>query len=118
MQPLSDWPLVKACLEADQILVATGRQGNTGNLNLESAGIDTEGRGYIPVDETMRTNTSNIFAAGDVTTVPYKQIVISMGEGSKASLAAFEYLMTQGDRLETLYEQTQGNDAQQDAAVA
>jgi mercuric reductase len=53
-------------LEADQILVATGRQGNTGNLNLESAGIDTEGRGYIPVDETMRTNTPNIFAAGDV----------------------------------------------------
>ena len=32
--------------------------------------------------------------AGDVTTVPYKQIVISMGEGAKASLAAFEYLLS------------------------
>lgn len=53
-------------LEADQILVATGRQGNTENLNLKSNGIDTKGRNYIPVDETMRTKTSNIFAAGDV----------------------------------------------------
>jgi mercuric reductase len=53
-------------LEADQILVATGRQGNTENLNLKSTGIDTKGRNYIPVDETMRTKTSNIFAAGDV----------------------------------------------------
>ena len=53
-------------LKADQILVATGRQGNTEYLNLESAGIDTEGRGYIPVDETMRPKVSNIFAAGDV----------------------------------------------------
>jgi len=35
--------------------------------------------------------------------VPYKQIIISMGEGSKASLASFEYLMTEGDRLEELF---------------
>ena len=53
-------------LEADQILVATGRQGNTENLNLKSTGIDTKGRNYIPVDETMRTKVSNIFAAGDI----------------------------------------------------
>ncbi|WP_020404883.1 dihydrolipoyl dehydrogenase family protein, partial [Gracilimonas tropica] len=53
-------------LEADQILVATGRQGNTEHLNLDSVGIKTKIRGYIPVDETMRTKMSNIFAAGDV----------------------------------------------------
>ena len=40
------------------------------------------------------TSEPGIFAAGDVTTVPYKQIVISMGEGAKASLAAFEYLLS------------------------
>jgi alkyl hydroperoxide reductase subunit F len=34
-----------------------------------------------------------VFAAGDVATVPYKQIVIAMGEGSKAALAAFDYLI-------------------------
>ncbi|MEQ9210440.1 MAG: hypothetical protein RLN96_11460, partial [Pseudomonadales bacterium] len=36
---------------------------------------------------------------GDVTTVPYKQIVIAMGEGSKASLSAFEYLLTLSDEV-------------------
>jgi alkyl hydroperoxide reductase subunit F len=34
-----------------------------------------------------------VFAAGDVTTVPYKQIVIAVGEGSKASLSAFDHLI-------------------------
>lgn len=69
--------------------------------------------GEIEINEKCQTSQEGIYAAGDVTTVPYKQIVISMGEGSKASLAAFEYLMTQGDRLEALY-----NEQQQEAAVA
>lgn len=46
----------------------------------------------IIVDEKCRTNIEGILAAGDVTTVPYKQIIISMGEGAKAGLSAFEYL--------------------------
>ncbi|NDV90722.1 alkyl hydroperoxide reductase subunit F [Alteromonas sp. 345S023] len=50
--------------------------------------------GEIVVDEKCNTSEAGIFAAGDVTTVPYKQIVISMGEGAKASLAAFEYLLS------------------------
>ena len=50
--------------------------------------------GEIIVDAKCQTSEPGIFAAGDVTTVPYKQIVISMGEGAKASLAAFEYLLT------------------------
>ena len=53
-------------LEADEILVATGRIGNTANLGLDNIGIQTVGRGYIPVDETMRTPIDHIFAAGDV----------------------------------------------------
>ena len=48
----------------------------------------------IIVDTKCHTSEPGIFAAGDVTTVPYKQIVISMGEGAKASLAAFEYLLS------------------------
>jgi alkyl hydroperoxide reductase subunit F len=46
--------------------------------------------GEIIVDEKCRTSVPGIYAAGDVTTTPYKQIVIAMGEGAKAALAAFE----------------------------
>ncbi|MFU8859698.1 MAG: mercury(II) reductase [Cyclonatronaceae bacterium] len=53
-------------LEADAILVATGRIGNTANIGLEKTGIETVGRRYIPVDETLRTRVDHIFAAGDV----------------------------------------------------
>ncbi|MEM7405694.1 MAG: alkyl hydroperoxide reductase subunit F [Pseudomonadota bacterium] len=50
--------------------------------------------GEIQIDDKCRTSVPGIFACGDVTTVPYKQIVLAMGEGSKASIAAFEYLLT------------------------
>lgn len=46
--------------------------------------------GEIITDEKGRTSASGIYAAGDVTTTPYKQIIIAMGEGAKAALAAFE----------------------------
>ena len=49
--------------------------------------------GEIIIDEKCQTTEPGIFAAGDVTTVPYKQIVVSMGEGSKAALSAFDYLI-------------------------
>jgi alkyl hydroperoxide reductase subunit F len=50
-------------------------------------------RGEIEVDARGQTSLPGVFAAGDVTTVPYKQIIIAMGEGSKAALSAFEYLI-------------------------
>lgn len=50
--------------------------------------------GEVVIDHKCLTSEPGIFACGDVTTVPYKQIVIAMGEGSKASLSAFEYLLT------------------------
>lgn len=53
-------------------------------------------QGEIEIDAKCRTSKAGIFACGDVTTVPYKQINIAMGEGSKAGLAAFEYLMMNG----------------------
>ena len=56
--------------------------------------LDTKPWGEIIINEKCETSQPGIYACGDVTTVPYKQIVIAMGEGSKASLAAFEYLLT------------------------
>ena len=50
-------------------------------------------RGEIEVDARGETSVPGIFAAGDATTVPYKQIVIAMGEGSKAALSAFDHLI-------------------------
>jgi len=62
--------------------------------------VKTTKFGEIEIDEKCLTSRNGIFAAGDVTTVPYKQIVVAMGEGSKASLSAFEYLLTYSEQLE------------------
>lgn len=55
--------------------------------------VATNKFGEIIVDEKCRTNVPGIYAAGDVTTVPYKQIIIAMGEGAKAGLTSFEDIM-------------------------
>jgi len=55
--------------------------------------IALSNRGEIEIDGHCGTSIPGVFAAGDVTTVPFKQIIISMGEGSKASLSAFDYLI-------------------------
>jgi alkyl hydroperoxide reductase subunit F len=52
-------------------------------------------RGEVEVDARGRTSVPGIFAAGDCTVVPYKQIVIAVGEGAKASLSAFDHLIRQ-----------------------
>ena len=55
--------------------------------------VDLSPRGEIIVDARGETSVPGVFAAGDCTTVPYKQIIIAMGEGAKASLGAFDYLI-------------------------
>lgn len=55
--------------------------------------LELSPRGEIIVDARGQTSVPGVFAAGDVTTVPYKQIVIAVGEGAKASLAAFDHLI-------------------------
>ena len=55
--------------------------------------IDLSPRGEIIIDAKGETSMPGVFAAGDCTTVPYKQIIIAMGEGAKASLSAFDYLI-------------------------
>ena len=55
--------------------------------------IELSPRGEIVVDSRGETSIPGIFAAGDVTTAPYKQIIIALGEGAKASLSAFDHLI-------------------------
>lgn len=67
--------------------------------------VELSNYGEVVINEHCQTSEPGIFAAGDVTTVPYKQIVISMGEGSKASLSAFEYLLKMPDVSQEVQEQ-------------
>jgi len=62
--------------------------------NSEFAGILEKNRlSEIKVNNSCETNISGIFAAGDVTDVPEKQIIIAAGDGAKATLSAFKFLM-------------------------
>ncbi len=62
---------------------------------LKDSGVALTPRGEIEVDYRGETSIPGVFAAGDATTTPYKQIIIAMGEGAKASLSAFDYLIRQ-----------------------
>jgi alkyl hydroperoxide reductase subunit F len=55
--------------------------------------LDLSDRGEIVIDDRGATSVPGVFAAGDCTTVPYKQIVIAMGAGSTAGLSAFDHLI-------------------------
>ncbi|MFD0913797.1 alkyl hydroperoxide reductase subunit F [Methylophilus luteus] len=57
--------------------------------------VDLSKYGEIEINNHNATSLPGVFAAGDVTTIPYKQIVIAMGEGSNAALGAFDYLIRQ-----------------------
>ncbi|MFA5914063.1 MAG: alkyl hydroperoxide reductase subunit F [Burkholderiales bacterium] len=77
-------------LELEGIFVQIGLLPNTDWLK---GSIELSPRGEIVVDARGATSLPGVFAAGDATTVPYKQIIIAMGEGAKASLSAFDHLM-------------------------
>jgi alkyl hydroperoxide reductase subunit F len=77
-------------IELEGIFVQIGLVPNSEWLD---GAIALSNRGEIEVDARGATSLPGVFAAGDVTTVPYKQIVIAMGEGSKASLSAFDHLI-------------------------
>ncbi|MGM0855510.1 MAG: alkyl hydroperoxide reductase subunit F [Pseudomonadota bacterium] len=78
-------------LALEGIFVQIGLVPNTEWL--KGSPVEMNPHGEIIVDGHGMTSVPGIFAAGDVTTVPYKQIVIAMGEGAKASLGAFDYLI-------------------------
>jgi alkyl hydroperoxide reductase subunit F len=77
-------------LELEGIFVQIGLLPNTEWLRDT---LELSPRGEIVIDERGATSMAGVFSAGDCTTVPYKQIVIAMGEGAKASLAAFDHLI-------------------------
>jgi len=62
---------------------------------LQNSAVTLSSRGEIEIGTRGETSMKGVFAAGDATTVPYKQIIIAMGEGAKASLGAFDYLIRQ-----------------------
>src|ERR1700704_1496997 len=53
-------------VDADSVLIGVSRRPNTIDLNLEATGVKTDKRGYIEVDDQMRTNVANVFSIGDV----------------------------------------------------
>ena len=77
-------------IDLEGIFVQIGLLPNTDWLK---GTIDLSPRGEIIVDAHGQTSLPGVFAAGDCTTVPFKQIIIAAGEGAKASLAAFDYLI-------------------------
>jgi thioredoxin reductase (NADPH) len=84
-------------IEADGLFVEIGYQTQTAFVKDL---IDVNDQGYIKVDNENKTLTPGIFAAGDVTDTPYKQAVISAGEGAKAALSAARYLQsTKGRKI-------------------
>ena len=78
-------------VELEGVFVQIGLVPNTEWL--KDSGLALTKYGEIEIDSHCATNLSGVFAAGDVTTVPFKQIVIAMGEGSKAALSAFDYII-------------------------
>jgi alkyl hydroperoxide reductase subunit F len=77
-------------VDLDGIFVQIGLLPNTEWLQ---GVVELSPRGEIVVDDRGQTSVPGVFAAGDCTTVPYKQIVIAMGQGATAGLSAFDHLM-------------------------
>ncbi|MDB5768364.1 MAG: ahpF [Collimonas fungivorans] len=77
-------------VELEGVFVQIGLVPNTEWLK---GTIALSRHGEIEVDAKGQTSIPGVFAAGDVTTVPFKQIVIAVGEGAKASLSAFDHLI-------------------------
>ncbi|NMD54581.1 MULTISPECIES: alkyl hydroperoxide reductase subunit F [Tsukamurella] len=77
-------------LELDGVFVQIGLLPNTEWLE---GTLELSPRGEIVVDEAGRTSLPGVFAAGDCTTVPFKQIVVAAGSGATAALSAFDHLI-------------------------
>ncbi|MDC7677056.1 alkyl hydroperoxide reductase subunit F [Asticcacaulis machinosus] len=86
-------------IELEGIFVQIGLLPNTEWLK---GTIALSPRGEIEINDRAETSVSGVFAAGDATTVPYKQIIIAMGEGSKAGLSAFDHLIRTSAPADTM----------------
>ena len=79
-------------IKVDGVFVEIGLMPNS-SLFVDS--MTTNTKGEILVDTECRTGVAGVFACGDVTSVPYKQVVVAAGEGAKAALSAYQYLIVQ-----------------------
>ena len=79
-------------IDLEGVFVQIGLQPNTEWLK---GTLELSRHGEIVVDARGATSLPGVFAAGDVTTVPFKQIIIAAGDGAKAALAAFDHLIRQ-----------------------
>ncbi|CAH2781426.1 MAG: Alkyl hydroperoxide reductase protein F [uncultured Paraburkholderia sp.] len=95
-------------IELEGVFVQIGLVPNTEWLK---GTVELPKHGEIVVDARGATSVPGVFAAGDVTTVPFKQIVIAVGEGAKASLSAFDYLIRNSEETEA------ANEVEAEAAV-
>lgn len=77
-------------LDVQGIFISIGLMPNT---DMVKGVVELNGFGEIVVDCSCKTSAPGIFAAGDVTSVPYKQIIIAAGEGAKAALSACDYIL-------------------------
>jgi len=71
------------------VFVEIGSEANSG---LVSDLVDLNERQEIVIDCANRTNVEGLFAAGDVTNIPGKQVIVAAGEGAKAALSAYDYV--------------------------
>ncbi len=72
-------------LQADRLLIATGRSPNTRELGLEAAGVRTDESGAIMVDGSLRTSAPHVYAAGDCTTQP-EYVYVAAAGGTRAAI--------------------------------
>jgi alkyl hydroperoxide reductase subunit F len=77
-------------LALEGVFVQIGLLPNTEWL---AGDVELSGRGEVVIDDRGQTSMPGVFAAGDCTTVPYKQIVIALGAGATAALSAFDHLV-------------------------
>ncbi len=72
-------------VKGDQLLIATGRMPNTAALDLDKAGVKTDMRGSIIIDDHLRSSTENIYAAGDCTNQP-QYVYVAAAAGTRAAI--------------------------------
>jgi mercuric reductase len=72
-------------VEAERLLVATGRRPNTEELALDKAGVTTDRNGAIVIDDHLRTSAANIYAAGDCSTMP-QLVYVAAAAGTRAAI--------------------------------
>lgn len=82
-------------LKADVVFVEIGYMAKAGWVKDI---LDTDSRGQIKIGPNCDTSRPGVFAAGDVTTITFKQVVISAGEGAKAALEADQYLLAKSGK--------------------